>query len=58
MSPKPKLPPGESLTAELRIRMKRADRELLDDAAGDYEWTSTWAREVLLDAARRRSAKR
>ena len=41
----------ERKDAELRIRMTQDERELLDRAAGDK--TSTWAREVLLRAAKR-----
>jgi hypothetical protein len=50
---RPPLPPEERKAAELRIRLTEAQRALLDEAAGQD--TSTWAREVLLRAARRRS---
>jgi hypothetical protein len=50
---RPPLPPEERKAAELRIRLTEAQRALLDEAAGQD--TSTWAREVLLRAAKRRS---
>ena len=49
---RPPKPPEERKTAELRIRLTGAQREQLDAAAdGD---TSTWARELLLKAAKRK----
>ena len=39
-------------SAELRIRMTQEERELLDQAA--VEKTSTWARDVLVKAAKRK----
>ena len=41
----------ERKSAELRIRMTQEERELLDAAAGGK--TSTWARNVLVRAAKR-----
>ena len=49
---RPPKPPEERRTAELRIRMTEAEREAMDRAADGK--TSTWAREVLLRAAKRR----
>jgi len=49
---RPPKPPGERKTAELRIRLTEAQRAQLDAAAG--EDTSTWARELLLRAAKRK----
>ena len=49
---RPPKPPGDRKDAELRIRLTEAEREELDRAAGQD--TSTWAREVLLRAAKRR----
>jgi uncharacterized protein (DUF1778 family) len=43
----------ERKSAELRIRMTQEERELLDAAAGGK--TSTWARGVLLRAAKRKA---
>ena len=40
-------------SAELRIRMTQEERELLDTAAGGK--TSTWARDVLVRAAKRKA---
>ena len=48
---RPHKPPEERKTAELRIRLTEAQRSELDDAAGQD--TSTWARDVLLRAAKR-----
>ena len=42
----------ERKSAELRIRMTQEERELLDQAA--VEKTSTWARDVLVRAAKRK----
>lgn len=50
---RPPKPPEERKAAELRIRLTEAQRAELDAAAGQD--TSTWAREVLLRAAKRRS---
>ena len=47
----PKKPPEERKTAELRIRLTETQRVELDSAAGQD--TSTWARDVLLRAAKR-----
>jgi hypothetical protein len=52
---RPPKAPEERKAAELRIRLTEAQRAELDAAAG--EDTSTWARDVLLRAARRRSSK-
>lgn len=49
---RPPKPPEERKAAELRIRLTEAQRAELDAAAGQD--TSTWAREVLLRAAKRR----
>lgn len=49
---RPPMPPGERKNAELRIRLTPDERAELDRAAGQD--TSTWAREVLLRAAKRR----
>lgn len=49
---RPPKPPGERKDAELRIRLTPDERAELDRAAG--EDTSTWARDVLLRAAKRR----
>lgn len=49
---RPPKPPDERKAAELRIRLTQAEREELDRAAGEN--TSTWAREVLLRAAKRK----
>jgi len=48
---RPEKPPEERKTAELRIRLTEAQRSELDDAA--EQDTSTWARDVLLRAAKR-----
>jgi len=50
---RPPLPPEERMNTQLKIRFTAAERADLDRAAGDDE-TSTWAREVLLRAAKRR----
>jgi hypothetical protein len=50
---RPEKPPEKRKSAELRIRLTEADRAELDRAAGSD--TSTWAREVLLRAARRKT---
>jgi hypothetical protein len=51
---RPPKSPDERKTAELRIRLTNEQREVLDAAAeGD---TSTWARDVLLRAAKRRGS--
>ena len=44
--------PEDCKTAELRIRLTSAERAMLDSFAGGK--TSTWARETLLNAAKRR----
>ena len=49
---RPPKPPEDRKDAELRIRLTDSEREELDRAAGKD--TSTWAREVLLRAAKRR----
>jgi hypothetical protein len=49
---RPPKPPEERKTAELRIRLTEAQRAQLDTAAGQD--TSTWAREVLLRASKRK----
>lgn len=49
---RPPKPPEERKAAELRIRLTEGQRATLDAAAGQD--TSTWAREVLLRAAKRR----
>jgi len=48
---RPEKPPEERKTAELRIRLTETQRAELDSAAGQD--TSTWARDVLLRAAKR-----
>ncbi len=50
---RPELPDELRKDAELRIRMTREERELLDAAADGK--TSTWAREVLVRAAKRKA---
>lgn len=50
---RPPKPDDERKSAELRIRLTADEREELDRAAGDN--TSTWAREVLLKAAKRKA---
>ena len=50
---RPPKPDEERRSAELRIRLTEDERESLDDAAGGK--TSTWARDVLLKAAARKS---
>lgn len=50
---RPPKSPEERKTAELRIRLTPEQRATLD-AAADAD-TSTWARDVLLRAAKRRS---
>jgi hypothetical protein len=49
---RPPLPPEKRKGAELRIRLTDDERAELDRAAGKD--TSTWARELLLRAAKRR----
>jgi hypothetical protein len=49
---RPPKAPDERKAAELRIRLTEAQRAELDAAAGQD--TSTWARDVLLRAAKRR----
>ena len=49
---RPPKPPEERKAAELRIRLTEAQRAELDAAAGQD--TSTWARRVLLAAAKRK----
>jgi hypothetical protein len=48
---------GECKTTEIAIRLTRAERAELDQAAGD-SWTSTWARDLLLKAARAKARKK
>jgi hypothetical protein len=48
---RPKLPPDERMDKLLKIRLTAAERAELDRAAGGD--TSTWARELLLRAAKR-----
>ena len=48
---RPQKPPEERKTAELRIRLTEVQRSELDAAASQD--TSTWARNVLLRAAKR-----
>jgi hypothetical protein len=50
---RPPKPSTERKAAELRIRLTESQRAELDEAAGQD--TSTWARDVLLRAAKRRS---
>ncbi|MEX0700987.1 MAG: hypothetical protein WD069_02720 [Planctomycetales bacterium] len=50
---RPHKPPEDRKSAELRIRLTGAERAELDAAAEGG--TSTWARDVLLKAARRKS---
>lgn len=50
---RPPKPPEERKSAELRIRLTAEEREALDRAAGEN--TSTWARDVLLRAAKRKA---
>jgi hypothetical protein len=50
---RPPKPDEDRRSAELRIRLTDEEREKLDDAAGGK--TSTWARDVLLKAAARKS---
>jgi hypothetical protein len=49
---RPPKPDSERKSAELRIRLTDEERKALDRAAGEN--TSTWAREVLLKAAKAR----
>jgi len=49
---RPPKPPEDRKAAQLRIRLTEEERAELDRAAGGN--TSTWAREVLLRAAKRR----
>jgi uncharacterized protein (DUF1778 family) len=48
---RPPKPPEERKSAELRIRLTKSERATLDEAAKGK--TSTWARKLLLKAARR-----
>lgn len=48
---RPKKNPADSLSASLVIRMKPADRELIDNVGGSEP--TVWAREALLRLARR-----
>jgi hypothetical protein len=50
---RPHKPDEERKSAQLRIRLTDEERETLDKAAGGK--TSTWAREILLKAAKRKS---
>jgi hypothetical protein len=59
MMGRPPKPKGEVKDAFLRIRMTRAERKHLDDAASESdEDTSVWARVVLLSAAKRVTGKK
>ncbi len=49
---RPPKEPDERKSAELRIRLTEQERAELDAAAGGN--TSTWARELLMKAARRK----
>lgn len=49
---RPPKPPAERQAARLEIRMTEAELTLIERAAGGK--TSTWARQVLVRAARRR----
>jgi len=49
---RPPKPAAERHTARLEIRMTAADLRVIEKAAGGK--TSTWARQVLVKAARRR----
>lgn len=48
---RPQKPQGQALSASLKIKMKPADRDLIDRAAGGEP--TVWAREALLRLARR-----
>lgn len=50
---RPPKPPDERKSAELRIRLTEAQRKALDEAANGK--TSTWARKLLLTAAKRKA---
>ena len=50
---RPPKPDDERKSAQLRIRLTEEEREALDQAAGGK--TSTWARDVLLKAAKRKA---
>ena len=50
---RPPLPPDERLDKMLKIRLSASDQQELEQAAQPDE-TSTWARQVLLKAAKRR----
>ena len=53
---RPPKPPEQRKSSELRIRLTEADRGTLDEAAHSKgAETSTWAREVLLKAAKRKA---
>jgi uncharacterized protein (DUF1778 family) len=43
-------------SAELRIRLTKEERTVLDAAADGH--TSTWAREILLEEARREQSRK
>lgn len=49
---RPKLPPEERKSSQLRIRLTAEERAKLDEAADGN--TSAWARRILLKAAERR----
>lgn len=51
----PEKPPEERRSVLLGVRLTEAEKALVDDVAGGK--ASTWAREVLLRAARRLSRK-
>ena len=51
---RPELPDKVRKDAELRIRMTQDERKLLDQTANGK--TSTWARNVLLRAAKRKGS--
>lgn len=50
---RPPKPDDERKSAQLRIRLTAEERAVLDRAAGGK--TSTWARETLLKAAKRKA---
>jgi hypothetical protein len=52
---RPPKSPEERRTAELRIRLTEAERELIDAICG--RGASTWARDVILRAARAKIEK-
>ncbi len=53
---RPPKPPDDRKSSELRIRLTAMDRETLDEVARSKgAETSTWARDILLKAAKRRN---